>query len=238
MADGKSREHVQELMYSSLLNQYGPRTVAGYQRLRKVVDEDGALPAWFKSLAVACAAASKGFADMVRFQVRTGHVRGLTLEQGMGGVITMTSARGAGAAQLLLEAVADVFGVADSHLDKPAAAIVADGEAEANFRAYMGGNLHPNFAALLEASQDLADAYYLLRTGTLDHNRLESKLAELLLVAVLAADYQPLVSVHIGGAKRAGATDAEIVEAIACAFPVSGLAGLIAGVSALVESRG
>lgn len=101
----------------------------------------------------------------------------------------------------------------------------------------MGGELHPSFGALLEASQELADAYYLLRTGTLNHNRLDSKQAELLLVAVLAAVYQALVSIHMGGVRRAGATDAGIIEAIAFVFPVSGLAGLVTGVSALVEMK-
>jgi alkylhydroperoxidase/carboxymuconolactone decarboxylase family protein YurZ len=235
MAGELQGSKVHEIMYSSLLGEYAPRTVAGYRRLRDVVDEDRALPAWFKSLAVACAAAAKGFPDLVKFQLRTGHVRGLTLEQCMGGVITLTSARGAGAAMMLLDAVADVYNARNEHLEAAPAIEVAPGEAEGNFRAYMGGELHPNFAALLEASQELADAYYLLRTGTLDHNRLESRLAELLLVAVLAADYQASVSIHLGGARRAGASDAEIIEAIACAFPVSGLAGLITGVSALVE---
>jgi alkylhydroperoxidase/carboxymuconolactone decarboxylase family protein YurZ len=235
MAGELQGSKVHEIMYSSLLGDFAPRTMAGYRRLRDVVDEDRALPSWFKSLAVACAAASKGYADLVKFQIRTGHVRGLSLEQCMGGVITLTSARGAGAAMMLLDVVADIYNAENSHLDEAAPIHVRPGEAEENFRSYMGGQLHPNFAALLDVSHELADAYYLLRTGTLNHNRLESKLAELLLVAVLAADYQPSVSIHMGGARRAGASDAEIVEAIACAFPVSGLAGIITGVSALVE---
>jgi len=181
MAGELQGSKVHEIMYASLLGEYGPRTMAGYRRLRDVVDEDRALPAWFKSLAVACAAASKGYPDLVKFQIRTGHVRGLTLEQCMGGVITLTSARGAGAAMMLLDVVADIYNARNEHLDDAPPVEVATGEAEGNFRSYMGGELHPNFAALLEASQELADAYYLLRTGTLNHNRLESKLAELLL---------------------------------------------------------
>jgi len=35
------------------------------------------------------------------------------------------------------------------------------------------------------------------------------------------------VSIHMGGARRAGASDAEIIEAIACAFPVTGVSALV-----------
>jgi len=33
-------------MYAALLGESGPRTMAGYRRLRDVADEDRALPAW------------------------------------------------------------------------------------------------------------------------------------------------------------------------------------------------
>ncbi|MEX6697977.1 carboxymuconolactone decarboxylase family protein, partial [Pseudomonas aeruginosa] len=74
-----------------------------------------------------------------------------------------------------------------------------------------------------------ADAYYLMREGTLSGTALEPTHAELLLVTVLAADYSNWASVHIDGARKAGATEAQIAEAILCAVPVAGLSAWVIG---------
>ena len=51
------------------------------------------------------------------------------------------------------------------------------------------------------------------------------KWVELLLVTINAAEFQSrFVGVHAGGARRAGASEAEIVEACVCAIPIAGVA--------------
>ena len=59
------------------------------------------------------------------------------------------------------------------------------------------------------------------------------KYSELLLVAVLVADYSPLASVHIKGARTAGANESEIAEAIICTVLTSGLSAWVSGANAM-----
>jgi len=59
------------------------------------------------------------------------------------------------------------------------------------------------------------------------------KYSELLLVAVLAADYSPLAAVHIKGARTAGASEHEIAEAIVCTVTTSGLSAWVSGAAAM-----
>ncbi|MBW8842503.1 MAG: carboxymuconolactone decarboxylase family protein, partial [Sphingomonadales bacterium] len=69
--------------------------------------------------------------------------------------------------------------------------------------------------------------------GTLSGTVLDPSHAELLLVTVLAADYSNWASVHMDGARRAGASEAAIAEAILCAVPVAGLSAWVVGATAM-----
>jgi alkylhydroperoxidase/carboxymuconolactone decarboxylase family protein YurZ len=124
-----------------------------------------------------------------------------------------------------------VFGDAEA---PPAQSLptVADGEAVANFNAYFGTIPAP-LQQLLRLSPQAADAYYLMRRGSIDANPLSPKHGELLLLAVLAAGYSPMALTHVRGARNAGATDAEIAEAVLCAVPSAGIAAWM-GVGAML----
>jgi alkylhydroperoxidase/carboxymuconolactone decarboxylase family protein YurZ len=68
-------------------------------------------------------------------------------------------------------------------------------------------------------------------------NPLESKYAEMLLCAVNAAEYQSnFVAIHAGGARKAGASEAEIIECIICAIPVAGVPAWLAGSQATTSA--
>jgi hypothetical protein len=52
------------LLASPLLRRIAPQTLGGYARFRRIVEEDGALPAKIKRLYVAVAATTKGYREM------------------------------------------------------------------------------------------------------------------------------------------------------------------------------
>jgi alkylhydroperoxidase/carboxymuconolactone decarboxylase family protein YurZ len=109
----------------------------------------------------------------------------------------------------------------------------APGEAEANFRSYFGTIPAP-LAQLMRLVPAAADAYYLMRRGSIDANPLSPKHGELLLLAILAAGYSPMAATHVRGARLAGASDEEIAEAVLCAVPAAGIAAWMA-VGAMLE---
>lgn len=225
-------ENLNPLLESDLLREMAPYTVSGYALFCEIVELDGAIPAKLKSLFVAVAATNKGFGELARRQADRASRLGLTLKEAAAGLILLSSLRGEGAAmqfQAVLEAVYPQ--PATPRRPRPAVA-VEPGEAENNFRQYFG-TVPPALAKLLELSPKGADAYYLMRKGTIDCNSIDKKYAELLLVTVLAADYSPMVATHIKAARTAGASDHELAEAILCAVPAAGIAAWI-GAGALL----
>jgi len=203
-----------------------PYTVAGYRIFRELVEGQGALPAAFKALYVAVAAASKNWRDVAVRELQRGANLGLSVSDATAGAIVLSSLRGEGAASLFLDVLSAVFESSPSASAADVNVDVAPGEAEANFKQYFG-TVPPPLAKLLALSPRGADAYYLMRKGSIDSNPLSRKYAELMLLTVLAADYSPMVAVHVKGARAAGASDAEIAEAILCAIPVAGVAAWV-----------
>ena len=115
--------------------------------------------------------------------------------------------------------------------------VAAEGEATANFTAYFGTIPAP-LAQLLRLNPAAADAYYLMRRGSIDANPLSPKYGELLLLAILAAGYSPMAITHVRGARMAGATDEEIAEAVLCAVPSAGIAAWMAVGAMLAPPEG
>jgi alkylhydroperoxidase/carboxymuconolactone decarboxylase family protein YurZ len=77
-----------------------------------------------------------------------------------------------------------------------------------------------------------------MRQWSLAENKLASKHVELLLCTVNAAEFSSrFVNVHATGARKAGATEAEIVEAVLCAIPVAGVASWLPGADGIMMGR-
>jgi alkylhydroperoxidase/carboxymuconolactone decarboxylase family protein YurZ len=209
-----------------------PKTLAGYRRFRAVIEQDGALPSRLKHLFTAAAACVKNYAEMAERELRTARAAGLDAEFAGAAIAILASSRGEGAA-LRFEAIfARVYpGTARVEAEEQELA-VAPGEAETNFLTYFN-TMPPSLGKLLELVPMGGDAYYLMREGTLSGTALEPRHAELLLVTVLAADYSDWASVHMDGARRAGASEAEIAEAVLCAVPVAGLSAWVVGATAM-----
>jgi alkylhydroperoxidase/carboxymuconolactone decarboxylase family protein YurZ len=215
-----------------LLKRDAPKTVAGFARFRSIIDSDGAIPAPIKRLFVACAATVKGYGDMALRELSAARDAGLTQEQAGAAVAILSSSRGEGAALRFHSFYLSVFPEAADPIAEGDDITVQPGEADANFLQYFGA-MPPSLAKLLELKPVGADAYYLMREGTLSGTALDPDHAELLLVTVLVADYSSWASVHISGARKAGASEEAVAEAIICAVPTSGLSAWVIGATAM-----
>ncbi|MDE2620861.1 MAG: carboxymuconolactone decarboxylase family protein [Sphingomonadales bacterium] len=220
------------LLATPLLRANAPKTLAGYGRFRAVIDGDSALPARIKALFVAVAASTKGYPEMAGRELARGKAAGLTFAEAASGVTILCSVRGEGAALRFLALVEQTYEERVDPATPLAELAVAPGEARDNFLAYFG-TMPVSLGKLVNHLPLAADAYYLMREGTLATTPIGKKHSELLLTTVIAADYHPLAAVHARGALTAGASEAELYEAILCAVPVAGLSAWVATINAL-----
>lgn len=210
----------------SFLDGHAPFTLSGYALFREVIETDGAVPARLKALFTAVAAVDRRYPEIARRELSRGVQLGLQLNEVTAGIIVLSSLRGEGAA-LEFAAIAGECFAPDPGASAAPAAAVAPGEAEDNFRSYFGTIPAP-LAQLIRLVPAAADAYYLMRRGSIDANPISAKEGELLLLAILAAGYSPMAATHVRGARRAGASDQEIAEAVLCAVPSAGIAAWMA----------
>ncbi len=211
---------------------HAPKTLAGYRRFRSVIESDGALPKTLKLLFVAAAACVKGYGEMAERDLRAAAAAGLDADLAGAAIAILASSRGEGAALRFESIFARVY-PDDARIEADETElVVAPGEAEKNFLSYFKA-MPPSLGKLLDLVPVGGDAYYLMREGTLSGTALDPSHAELLLVTVLAADYSNWASVHMDGARRAGASEAAIAEAILCAVPVAGLSAWVVGATAM-----
>ncbi|MEP7351136.1 MAG: carboxymuconolactone decarboxylase family protein [Sphingorhabdus sp.] len=222
-----------ELAHSPLLRAHAPFTISGYRLFREIIDSDGAISSQIKALLVSVAAIARSREELALKELYRGAGLGLAIEQAVAGLIVLSSLRGEGAAMAfenLLEIVYGPLGNAPDVAQVP----VAAGEARANFEKYFGQVPVP-LQQMLRLLPVGADAYYLMRRGSIDANPLSPKDGEFLLLAILAADCSPMARTHIRGARNAGATDLEIAEAIVCAIPAGGIAAWMGAAPFLAE---
>lgn len=227
-----STESSSLLLQSRLLRRIAPYTLCGYSRFRQVVDQDGAIPARIKALYVAVAATTKGYRDLAQRELKRAHELGLTFDEASSAGIVLSSVRGEGAALSYLALLESEYpGETQDEVPMPEMD-VGPGEAEQNFLRYFGA-MPPSLGKLLDLLPLGGDAYYLMREGTINGTPLGPKYSELMLVTVLAADYSPLASVHMKGARTAGASETEIAETLVCAVLTSGLSAWVTGATAM-----
>lgn len=215
------------IMELPLLRGYAPYTLAGFAKFRAVIDADGAVPAKLKALFAAVAAVDRGHLALAKAELERGVSLRLTVKEATAGIIVLTSLRGEAASLGFANLVADCFGAIDAPAAQPLPE-AGEGEAVANFKAYWDGVIPTPLAQLIRLVPSAADAYYLMRKGSIDANPLSPKHGELLLLAILAAGYSPMAATHVRGARNAGATDEEIAEAVLCAVPSAGIAAWMA----------
>jgi len=214
------------------LRRDAPKTVAGFRRWRTIIDTDGVVPARIKRLFVACAATVKGYEEMALRELQAARDEGLAEAEAGAAVAILSSVRGEGAALRFHGLFGKVYPDAAEIEAANEDILVEPGAAEANFLHYFG-TMPPSLGKLFEVKPLGADAYYLMREGTLSGTALGPVYAELLLVTVLAADYSEWASVHMKGARKAGASEEAVAEAVICAVPTAGLSAWVIGATAM-----
>lgn len=210
------------------LRRDAPNTIAGYRRFMSIIESDGALPARIKHLFVACAATAKGYESVALRELTAARECGLTEVEARSAVTILSSVRGEGAALRFHRLFGKAFPEAIEPEGPDGDRIVQPGEAEANFIGYFG-SVPPSLGKLTDLLPVGADAYYLMRESTLSGTALGKVNSELLVVTVLSADYSEWTNVHMDGARRAGATEVAVAEAVICAVPVAGLSAWVVG---------
>jgi alkylhydroperoxidase/carboxymuconolactone decarboxylase family protein YurZ len=206
-----------------------PATEAGLARVRGAAEGDGALPAGLKALFAAAAAAAKNDTATRRAAVFRAKTAEVPAEQAWAAAGALGLARGEAAAGRLVASILANYGSPE-----PGAAAPESFDGDAYFRGYFGGELPERVALLAEKAPAVFEGYGLLHGTALREGALEPKHAELLLCAVNAAEYQSaFVEIHARAAREAGATEAELVEAIVAMIPVAGVAARAASAGAL-----
>lgn len=210
----------------------------GFARIRDVTDNDGACPAWAKALYMACAAAVRGQFALLNSEMGRSRELGLALVDARGAALAVMISRGEGVYATFTAAIDEVYGekIGDPSDDSPDFELDRQGCLD-YFHEYFGSI--PDYVELMadEAPRAL-EGYVLMRQWSLAENKLASKHVELLLCTVNAAEFSSrFVNVHATGARKAGATEAEIVEAVLCAIPVAGVASWLPGADGIMMGR-
>lgn len=210
----------------------------GYARVRDVTDNDGACPAWAKALYMACAASVRGLDDLLEREMGRARNLGLALSDARGAALAVMISRGEGVYARFTAAIDRAFGEKIAEPVDESPEFELDRQAALDyFEGYFG--FVPDYIEVMadEAPRAL-EGYVLMRQWSLAENTLDAKHVELLLCTINAAEFSSrFVNVHANGARNAGATEAEIVESVVCAIPVSGVASWLPGADGIMEGR-
>ena len=210
----------------------------GYARLRDVTDRDGALPAWAKALFMASAAAVKGHDQLLHEELRRSKELGLSLNDARGAALTVFISRGEEVYSKFTAAINEIYieAIEVENQVMPDFELNRDSCLE-YFKGYFGF-IPPYVELMADDAPRALEGYVLMREFSLAENLLDAKNVELLLCTVNAAEFSSrFVNVHANGARKAGASEAEIVESVICAIPVAGVASWLPGADGIMEGR-
>jgi 4-carboxymuconolactone decarboxylase len=208
----------------------------GYARIREVTDLDGASPARLKALSIAAAAAVRAQPELAARELTRAKALGVGHEEARGVGLVLPISRGEGVYDRYAAIVDEVYGQPRPRADGPPPQFPVDRQETLDYFVEIFGTV-PGYVSLMadEAPRAL-EGYVLMRQWSLAENRLPPKDVELLLLTVNAAEYLgPSVTIHANGARRHGASEAEIVEAAICAIPAAGVACWLTAAKAIAE---
>lgn len=209
------------------------------QLLDDLVDNDGALEAGDKHLLSLAAAAVRDPSRCVAHAERSVG-SGATPEQLHGVALALYLSRGAAPARAVVDAAAAAGAAAPAPVLSPAQAdtpaLDVDGIL-AEFAAVFG-EIPDRVRLLAEHAPDALEAYHRMRVAVLRDGVLAPRIAELILFCVNAADHRgDYAAVHAQGARRAGASEAALVEAGVAAIAFGGVAAWLAASEAIIATR-
>jgi len=210
----------------------------GYARFRDVTDRDGALPAWAKALFMASAAAVKGHGQLLYNELKRSKELGLSLNDARGAALTVFISRGEEVYTKFTSAVNELFNDVIETEAKAMPEFALDRESCLEYFEGYFGFIPPYVELMADDAPRALEGYVLMREFSLAENLLDAKSVELLLCTVNAAEFSArFVNVHANGARKAGASEAEIVESVLCAIPVAGVASWLPGADGIMEGR-
>ena len=215
-----------------------PKFAEGYARIRDVTDRDGACPAWAKALYMACAATVRGQQGHAFRELARSRQLGLSLSDARGASLAVLISRGEATYNAFARAIDEAFGTLAEQSTEPIPEFKLDRQAALDyFESYFG--FVPDYVEVMADNAPRAlEGYVLMRQWSLAENMLDAKHVELLLCTINAAEFSSrFVNVHANGARNAGASEAEITEAVVCAIPISGVASWLPGADGIMEGR-
>jgi alkylhydroperoxidase/carboxymuconolactone decarboxylase family protein YurZ len=200
---------------------------AGYREIRQAIAADGALAAADKALLVAAAASARGFEATAAAELERGRALGLD-EAAIGAVArAILLARG----EVVHERFVRAAGGVGERATPPSRQTARE-----YFLEFFGTDELPaRIAIMAERAPAVFSGYHRMHHGVLRADSPElTRLSELALVAVNAAELQTrFVAIHAQSARAAGVTDEQLVEAVVCAIPVSGVGAWAAAAEGL-----
>ena len=210
----------------------------GYARIRDVTDRDGACPAWAKALYMACAASVRGQRELATREMARSRELGLSLSDARGASLAVLISRGEATYNAFARAIDQAFDISADQSSEPIPDFSLDRQAALDyFESYFG--FVPDYVEVMADNAPRAlEGYVLMRQWSLAENNLDAKHVELLLCTINAAEFSSrFVNIHANGARNAGASEAEITEAVVCAIPISGVASWLPGADGIMEGR-
>ncbi len=208
-----------------------PEVLAGYRAIRSVIESDGALSVAEKALLVAADDAVCSDGQLAASEIARGRAAGLTDDQIVTGASALLLSRGQRTCERLLSAAGELSP------ERPVAP-PSDADAVDYFLQYNVLDALPErLAVLADRSPAVFEGYFRMHHGVLRARPEASKLAELVLCSLNAADLRgDFVAIHAGAARRVGATDEELLEAFVCAMAVGGVGAWAVAAGALLPS--
>lgn len=216
-----------------------PKFVEGLARVSDVIVADGALPAGLKAMFAAAICAVKRDEPLVGHFLAAAARAGVPREHVEGASVGLLISRGVVPHGLFVAGTDQAYGPAGSN-GGPSGEPAFDADvpgAYAYFQEYFG--FVPDYVELLgERAAKGLEGYFLMRESSLGETPLPARDMELLLCAVNAAEYQSrFVAIHARGARRAGATEEQLVEAALTAMPFAGVASWLPAAQGVIDSR-
>jgi alkylhydroperoxidase/carboxymuconolactone decarboxylase family protein YurZ len=238
LGSGRFDESASPALASGELAGVSPKFAEGYARLRDATDRDGACPAWAKAVYMAAAAAAKRQPEVIARELARARALGLAQAQAEGIALVLLISRGESAYAAFAAALRVCYGTGARAGASERPQFAVDGAAA---RAYFERALGqvPGYVELLASDAPRAlEGYVLMREWSLGENALPAKHVELMLCTINAADAAPrFLALHANSARRAGASEAEIVEAVLCAVPIAGMPAWLGSTEAILEGR-
>lgn len=209
---------------------------AGLEALDDVTRRDGALGAPEKAILLVAGAAVRNRDSL---DIETSRAIGLGNDVGALRALALALylSRGGAPCDALLRCIGDADDSQDRAAPVGRPTAPSTDEMVDQFRAIFG-EVPDRIALLARHSPRGLAAYHLMRAAVLSTGTLDVVLAELALMCVNACEHRgDFAAVHAAGARRAGATEEQLVEAGLCAVPNGGVAAWLAASEAIVSTR-